>query len=178
MAEYGGQFYFPDPGILYGRPVNHFSRIVDPASNSYISQRIAFGQGIMTPLTPAGAVLMQSYGYHYLGLGLGNESEFNLDVEGMSWSPFNALIYDDTFSRFSLGLAHSERFPDEYIDPQSGYPAYHTSGLKFNANFDKNVLGWEEGYVETIVFDTTLLLSQNSVYTATSGSAMYPWPDS
>ncbi len=177
LAEYGGQFYFPDPGIMYGRPVNHFSRVVDPASNPYVAQRIAFGQGIMTPLTPAGAVLMQSYGYHHLGLGLLNENEFNLDVEGMSWSPFNGLIYDDTFSRFSLGLAHSERFPDDHIDPNSGYPAWKNSGLKFNSDFDRNVLGWAEGYVETVVFDTTLLLSQNSVYTSTSGSSMYPWPE-
>ncbi|KAA3608189.1 MAG: hypothetical protein DWQ01_14045 [Planctomycetota bacterium] len=178
LSEYAGQFTF-EPGVLKGRLLSRFSRMADP-SNPYVGQRIAFSQGIMTPLTPAGAVLHTVYGYHHLGLGLLSVSEFNLDIEGLNWSPFGGTVFDDTFDRYSIALAHSKYFPDDYIDPISGYPEHQNSGLLRQQDFDKNILGWRAngtGEDELIVFDTSYTISASNVFTAVSGSPMMPWPE-
>tara|TARA_B110000467_G_scaffold158497_1_gene174751 strand:+ start:479 stop:3664 length:3186 start_codon:yes stop_codon:yes gene_type:complete len=184
--EYGGQLgQYNGDGVLRGRAVNRFSRQADK-TNTYVGQRISFTAGIMTPLVPAGAVLHTLYGYHHLGFGLSNNQEYNLDVEGMSWSPFQGIVYDTTFDRYSIALAHSGRLPDDWIDPASGYPAYNNSGLKrLSSNlFDQNIYGFGEDPVahaeldETIVFDVPQYsISQANVYLANGGVAMYPWPD-
>jgi hypothetical protein len=184
--EYGGQLgQYNGDGVLRGRAVNRFSRQADK-TNTYVGQRISFTSGIMTPLVPAGAVLHTIYGYHHLGFGLSNNQEYNLDVEGMSWSPFQGIVYDTTFDRYSIALAHSERLPDDWIDPASGYPAYNNSGLKrLSSNlFDHNIYGFGQDPIlhaeldETIVFDVPQYsISQANVYLANGGVAMYPWPD-
>jgi hypothetical protein len=184
--EYAGQLgQYNGDGIIRGRAVNRFSRQADK-TNTYVGQRISFTAGIMTPLVPAGAVLHTLYGYHHLGFGLSNNQEYNLDIEGMSWSPFQGIVYDTTFDRYSIALAHSGRLPDDWIDPASGYPAYHNSGLKRTSSnlFDENIYGFGEDPVahkdldEVIVFDVPQYsISQANVYTANGGVAMYPWPD-
>jgi hypothetical protein len=184
--EYGGQVgQYNGDGVLRGRAVTRFSRQADK-TNTFVGQRISFTAGIMTPLVPAGAVLHTLYGYHHLGFGLSNVQEYNLDVEGMSWSPFQGIVYDTTFDRYSIALAHSERLPDDWIDPASGYPAYNNSGLKrLSSNlFDENIYGFGQDPVlhaeldETIVFDVPQYsISQANVYLANGGVAMYPWPD-
>ena len=184
--EYAGQLgQYNGDGVLRGRAVNRFSRQADK-TNTYVGQRISFTSGIMTPLVPAGAVLHTLYGYHHLGFGLSNNQEYNLDIEGMSWSPFQGIVYDTTFDRYSIALAHSGRLPDDWIDPGSGYPAYFNSGLKRTSSnlFDENIYGFGEDPVahadldEVIVFDVPQYsISQANVYLANGGVAMYPWPD-
>ena len=184
--EYAGQLgQYNGDGVLRGRAVNRFSRQADK-TNTYVGQRISFTAGIMTPLVPAGAVLHTLYGYHHLGFGLSNNQEYNLDVEGMSWSPFQGIVYDTTFDRYSVALAHSSRLPDDWIDPGSGYPAYFNSGLKRSSSnlFDDNIYGFGGDPVahaeldEVIVFDVPQYsISQSNVYLANGGVAMYPWPD-
>jgi hypothetical protein len=187
--EYAGQLgVYQGDGVLRGRDVNRFSRQADK-TNTYVGQRIALTSGIMTPLVPAGAVLHTIYGYHHLGFGLNNILEYNLDVEGMSWSPFQGIVYDTTFDRYSIALAHSSRLPDDWINPASGYPEYGNSGLKRPAGntqplFDDNIYGFGEDPVqhndldETIVFDVSQYsISQANVFTTTGGVAMYPWPE-
>ncbi|HEX9794004.1 MAG TPA: hypothetical protein VGC54_08480 [Planctomycetota bacterium] len=177
LSEYSGQFVFNSAkGTLKGRDLNRFSRLAD-RSNQYVGQRIPFGFGIMTPLVPAGSVLQTIYGYHHLGLGLLAPSDLNLDVEGLNWSPFGGSVFDDTFPRFALALAHSLRFPDDYINPQSGYPTWPLSGLFREALFTRGVLGRDEGYFEEVVFDASTSINQVNVFQAASGSPMYPWPD-
>jgi hypothetical protein len=184
--EYAGQLgQYNGDGVLRGRAVQRFSRQADK-TNTYVGQRISFTSGIMTPLVPAGAVLHTIYGYHHLGFGLSNNQEYNLDIEGMSWSPFQGIVYDTTFDRYSIALAHSGRLPDDWIDPGSGYPAYFNSGLKRTSSnlFDENIYGFGEDPVahedldEVIVFDVPQYsISQANVYQANGGVAMYPWPD-
>jgi hypothetical protein len=187
--EYGGQLgMYTGDGVLRGRTVDRFSRQADK-TNTYVGQRIAFTAGISTPLVPAGAVLHTIYGYHHLGFGLNNILEYNLDVEGMSWSPFQGIVYDTNFARYSIALAHSSRLPDDWIDPASGYPKYYNSGLKRPAGstqplFDENIYGFGENPVqhadldEEIVFDVPQYsVAQANVFTTTGGVSMYPWPD-
>jgi len=183
--EYAGQLGpIAGDGILRGRGIVRFSRQADQ-TNQYVGQRLKFTQGLMTPLTPAGAVLMTCYGYHQLGFGLSSVSEFNLDVEGLNWSPFDGVVFDDTFDRYSLALAHSARFPDDFIDPASGYPEHQNSGLKRLAGniFDTNIYGFGQDpdlYAdldEVIMFDTTYELSSVNRFQTPGGISMYPWPD-
>ncbi len=183
LSEYTGQFVFDSqglPGKLKGRDIMRFSRQADP-SNTYVGQRAAWKQsGLMTPLTPGGAVLQTVYGYHHLGLGLTSPSEFNLDIEGLSWAPFDGNILDDVFDRYSIALAHSNRYPDDYIDPLSGYPAWGDSGLRSSTKFDNNILGFkQQGYNfdEQIVFDQPYSIAGANSFVAESGAIYAPWPD-
>ena len=180
LAEYVGQFR-PSSGKMYGRSLTRFSRLADN-SNVYVAQRIQFGQGIMTPLTPAGAVLQTCWPYHLLGFGLQVVSELNIDIEGMAWTPFGGNVFDDTFNLYSLALAHSERTPDDFIDPMSGYPKYNNSGLQRNGKlFDDNVMGWTAGtapeFDEVIVTEGFYSISASNLFTSQSGNKMYPWGD-
>lgn len=183
--EYGGQLGpIQGDGILRGREISRFSRQADQ-TNQYVGQRLKFTQGLMTPLAPSGAVLLTIYGYHHLGFGLSSVSEFNLDVEGLNWSPFDGVVYDDTFDRYSLALAHSSRFPDDLINQQSGYPEYGNSGLKrlSGNNFDENIFGYGQNPVtyahldEQIMFDTNYDISSVNRFQTAGGISMYPWPD-
>ncbi len=179
LTEYVGQFVFDaigEPGILRGRSVNRFSRQAD-ISNAFIAQRIQFSQGIMTPLTPAGAVLMTCWPYHMLGFGLLVSSEINVDVEGMAWSPFGGSAFDYIFQKYSLALSHSERTPDDEINISSGYPKYPNSGLQRNNKpFDENILGFPT-YNELIVNEGVYQISGGDVFEAASGTKMLPWND-
>ncbi|MHC4824646.1 MAG: hypothetical protein ACYTEP_11615 [Planctomycetota bacterium] len=183
--EYGGQLGpIAGDGVLRGRSITRFSRQADQ-TNQFVGQRLKFTSGIMTPLAPAGSVLMTIYGYHHLGFGLSSVSEFNLDVEGLNWSPFDGVIFDDTFERYSLALSHSQRFPDDFINQSSGYPAWRNSGLKrlSSNNFDENIYGFEADPVqyadldEVIMFDTNYNVNAVNRFQTPGGISMYPWPD-
>ncbi len=180
ISEYKGQ-YIPGDGVLKGRDLIRFSRQADPNANQWIGQRAAWSQsGIATPLTPGGAVLLTAYGYHHLGMGVTSPSEYNLDVEGMNWSPFNGLVLDDFFPRYSLALAHCNRYPDDYIDTSTGYPNYPKSGLKRTAEFDSNILGYDidpHYKDEAIVFDKGYNVVGSNTFVAESGAVYAPWPD-
>jgi hypothetical protein len=183
--EYGGQVGAQlGDGILRGRALSRFSRQADQ-TNQYVGQRLKFTSGIMTPLVPAGAVLQTIWGYHHLGFGLTSNAEFNLDVEGLNWSPFEGVLFDDSFARYSLALAHSRRFPDDYIDPASGYPDYQNSGLRrlSSNDFDENIFGYGQNastYAdldEVICFDSSYSISNVNKFQTSGGVFMYPWPD-
>ena len=174
LSEYIGQFVF-EPGVLRGRDLVRFSRAADN-SNPFIAQRIQFSQGLMTPLTPAGAVLMTCWGYHHLGLGLQAVAELNLDVEGMAWAPFGSTVFDDTFQRYSVALSHSARFPDDIINTSTGYPKWPNSGLARNKDFDESVLGFPD-LDELVVTDNFYQVSQTKLFNAVSGTAVHPWND-
>ncbi len=174
QAEYAGQYRF-EPGRLMGRELRRFSRNAD-ASNPYVAQRIQFTQGLMAPLNPPGSVLMTCWPYHTLGLGLSSQSEFNLDVEGLSWSPASGAVINDSFGRYSLALSHADRFPDDVIDPVTGFPKWPNSGLKRNADFEQNILGFPE-HGETEVFDGPLTTSATRVFPSAGGYSYHPWND-
>jgi len=183
--EYGGQVGAQvGDGILRGRSLTRFSTQAD-RTKQYVGQRLRFGFGVMTPLTPSGAVMQTLWAYHHLGFGLTSSSEFNLDVEGLSWSPFEGVLYDDTFARYSVALAHSNRFPDDYINPGSGYPQYPNSGLKRlqSNDFDENIYGYGDNPTvysdldEVICFDSSYSISNINKFETAGGVFMYPWPD-
>jgi len=181
-SEYAGQFGpFVGDGLMRPRAVNHFSRAIDP-SNPWVGQRLRFAQGLMTPLTPAGAVLMTVWPYHVMGFGLGNVDEYNIDVEGMSWSPFDGIVFDDLFERYSIALAHSNRLPDDIIDAGSGYPRWPNSGLRRLSTdpFDTNIFAFDyapDPKDELIVFDRDYRIQNVNKYLNAGSNFMMPWPD-
>ncbi len=187
-AEYTGEFTIAD-GQLSGRPATHFALQAD-SSNEFVG-----GGGASTtktvggpsnpntpppfdPLTPAGAVVMTAYRPNDFGMGLSyaDPQDYNLDIEGMSWAPLGGVLFDDTFPRFSLALAHSNRLPDETINPLSQLPVFTNSGLRTTENFDMNILGFPL-FDEKTVIDTEYTLRAINLFNATSGVAMLPFPD-
>lgn len=178
FPEYMGQ-YVPSPGVMRGRDLVRFSRQADPSANPFIGQRAAFLQaGVATPLNPAGAVLMTCFGYHLLGFGVTAPGEYNLDVEGLAWAPFGGTVLDDVYDRYSVALGHSNRYPDDFINPTTGYPDWPNSGLRKNGEFDLNIIGFQSGASdEKIMFDRAYFLNGADTYIADSGVIYAPWPE-
>ncbi len=147
--EVAGQFVLGE-GELRGRPVYRFSRTVDPG-NAFVGVASPFTLPVLTPLTSYGSRLLTTWRHCDLGLSATETNDLNLDVEGLSWAPFQGpagggLVpggpYDvvvqnvpglvaDTLPRLRIRLAHSHYFPDEalsYFNPGAS-PDWPLSGL-------------------------------------------------
>ncbi|MAW61131.1 MAG: hypothetical protein CMJ94_09860 [Planctomycetes bacterium] len=186
LPEYAGQ-HTPGQGVFTGRPVVHFSRTSDTA-NDFVTGNPPTdpltGQPIypFEPLTPRGAVVMALWRPGDFGFGAPSTNtayydpnEFNIDVEGFSWSPFGG-VNDDFFPRVSLSFSHARWIPDETVD-LTGRAIYPASGLQASLPFVQNVLGWDEGITETTVFDSSYAVRAVDVFTAASGVEYIPWPE-
>jgi len=178
LPEYGGQ-YDPNvlPGRITGRAPQRFSRQAD-SQNQYVGARVLVtgAAAPFEPLMPAGAVVMTLLRPHDLAFGYLDPTEFNLDVEGLSWTPLGGVVLDDTFDRFSIALAHANQHPDESLTiTLTG--VYPNSGLRTGGEtFDENILGFPD-HDEKIVFDTSYTLRAVNLFSADSGTTMLPWPD-
>jgi len=177
LAEFSGQ-YSTAPGVLRGRPISRLSRTAD-TGNEFIGGGQPAPTPVYEPLTPMGAVVMNVYRPQDFGFGSESsyfdEGEYNMDVEGMAWSPF-AGPNDDFFPRISLALSHAGYMPDEVIDLQ-GRAVYPNSGLKSSVPFTENILGWDQGQLETIVFDDSYAIRSINKFRSESGQNYMPWPD-
>ncbi|KAA3608190.1 MAG: hypothetical protein DWQ01_14050 [Planctomycetota bacterium] len=180
LPEYGGQFDVL-PGQITGRPPTRFSVNAD-TSNQYVgslppvpSPGASAQVAPIEPLTPAGSVVMTTYRPHDMGFGYLDPQEYNLDVEGLSWTPLGGVVLDDNFNRFSVALSHADRMPDELRDI-AGNPVFPFSGLRTDSEFDNNILGFPT-HDELIVFDTLYSLrAVNLFQSESSGVTMLPWP--
>ncbi len=178
LPEIAGQ-YTVGSGVLQGRPVTRLSRTAD-TGNEFVSLGQPAPTPVTEPLTPMGAVVMNVY--RPQDFGFGSESsffdrgEYNMDVEGMAWSPFTGPN-DDFFPRISLSLSHAGYMPDEVIDPFSGLPVYPASGLKSSVLFTENILGWDQDQTEVTVFDDSYAVRSISKFRSESGQNYIPWPE-
>jgi hypothetical protein len=177
LPEYTGQVGYRS-GLITGRAPERFSRDGDN-SNQYVGSGTAVNAGTgpvwippYAPLNPAGSVLMTTVRPHDLGFGYQNLSEFNLDVEGMSWTPLGGVVFDDLYPRFSIALSHSKYMADELVI--QGVIIYPFSGL-VASSFDDNILGYPE-YDEKVVVDSSYSISSLNLFTSDSGNTMLPWP--
>ncbi|HEX9794003.1 MAG TPA: hypothetical protein VGC54_08475 [Planctomycetota bacterium] len=177
--EYGGQYDF-NLGHLTGRPPQRFARqadsSVDSVSSGALMGQTTTPQAPFSPLDPQGSVIMSVYRPHDLGLAYSNPVDYNLDVEGLSWAPLGGVVNDDTYPRFSLAVGHAKFMPDEVVIPPAVCPAFPQSGLIFSGDFDDNILGFPQGFDESIVFDTAYTLRSINVFQASSGTSMLPYP--
>lgn len=93
-----------------------------------------FGQPIQNPLNPLGCRLQTVWREIDLSLSRTNPFDFNMDVEGYWWAPFQATqnapkTEFDIFDRVTMYIGHSERRPSPCITIPGSLPAYSASGL-------------------------------------------------
>lgn len=180
-------------GRIGPRSVTRFSGIVD-ASEPSISLLLSGGGGpaqARVPLTRYGARVQTLWRYHDMGLTLldvapsvppapptpaiFSDATFNIDVEGLSWTPAVSALLLDNYPRFQMALSHSKFLPDEFINVQFQTPKYPDSGL--TTDFADNVLDAVEDPL-TVVHPAGngYVIQPLDVFTTTSGSRMTPWP--
>jgi len=165
--------YLPDllRGTIRPRPVTRFSAVADPSQLTVAGMSAPFG--VIDPLSRFGSRLMTVWRYHDLGFPLFDESYLNIDVEGLYWAPIVPSLQFDIFPQFQIGLAHSAKLPDEFIDTMKmpPVPAWPASGLveTFAANLAEplNVVHPKQlGYI----------ILPSDLQTAASGLLIEPWP--
>lgn len=156
------------------RPVSRYDVAAD-RNQPVPSVMTTFVGGIQTPLSPLGSKLHMVWRYCDVGFSLTDETNINVDVEGLSWAPVGASVVTDTYDEFSIRVAHSKYLPDEFLDSGSGFPKYPNSGLK--KTYDTNYLDLTEDPPD-IVHPKNLGYTVNpaNLYTASSGTLMIPYP--
>ncbi len=170
-----GQFTLSDSSVN-PRPVSRVSYPVD-GTNPVPSLMIPFSPGIGTPLVPLGAKVQTVWRYADLGLGIRDESRYNLDIEGLAWAPVGGQVIADVFSGFEIRLAHAERLPDESLSAIL-LPDYPESGLHGASEpFDANILT-DPNSPQAVVHDRTLGYTVNpaDLFVSASGTPVMPYP--
>ncbi|MFT5286721.1 MAG: hypothetical protein ACI8TQ_002893 [Planctomycetota bacterium] len=179
QPEVRGQFIRDvNAGVLRPRDVTRDSRVVD-RNSPLISVMTTTGAPIITPLVPLGSRMMTVWRYADVGFSVLDESTANVDVEGLSFAPFDGQVSTDFFDLFEISLAHSASLPDEYPIPiddgGGGYAKFQNSGLV--NTFVNNVLDDPDNQL-TIVHDRDegYFLSPSQVFTSSTGILMMPYP--
>jgi hypothetical protein len=124
--------------MIMPREAERAVHLADP-SQPVPSQMTPFLRPIQTPLNPLGSKLMSVWRYCDFGWLATDVTKYNVDVEGLHWSPFSAQVSSDYFEQFEIRLAHSFKLPDEYAD--SGGVVHAFSGLYSDSSpFARNIL--------------------------------------
>jgi len=161
-------------GVVHPRAVTRFSALAD-RSQTVPGLMIPFAQGVQTPLNPLGAKLMNVWRYADVGMSSTDEAQHNLDVEGLAWAPVGGQVIADVFPEFEMRMSHSGYQPDEALDVNL-LPNYPSSGLS-KQTFADNVLQ-DPASPQSVVHGKALgyAIDPADLFTATSGTAMLPWP--
>jgi len=156
------------------RPINRFDVAAD-RNQPLPSVMTPFAAGVQTPLSNLGSKLQTVWRYADLGFSHNDETNMNIDVEGLSWAPIGGNIVSDAYDEFSIGLAHSFWLPDEFLTPASGLPMFPASGVK--QVFANNYLD-PVNDPGTIVHPRNLgyVVNPSNLYQASSGTPMLPFP--
>ncbi len=161
-----GQFFYDNPrGAIFPRPVAFSGWPVD-RTNPVPRLMVALPGGTSQPLNPLGAKLQTLWRYCDLGWAAADETKYNLDVVGLSWSPANGGVQADFFEQFEIRLGHSRWLPDE---------VFATSGLPTGTPFEGNYLSNSN---PKVVHNRTLgyALNPSNRFTSTTGIVMMPYP--
>lgn len=155
--------------VLKPRPVSRRAIAAD-RDKAVPSSMTAFPQGVQTPLSPLGSKCQTLYRYCDLGWTITDETNYNVDIEGLAWAPVGGVVNSDSYTEFQISLGHSRYQPDETIN-SFGFPKWEFSGIRapFDTNFvdtPKVVHPKPSGYV----------VSQADAFVAESGTTMVPWP--
>jgi len=103
-------------------------------------------------------------------------ANYNLDVEGLNWSPVGSQVLVDNFPGFEIRLSHGLFTPDEYlIPPPVNLPAWPTTGI--TDIFDNNLLDATDD-PQRIVHPKNLgyTLNPGDMYQATATLPLMPFP--
>lgn len=154
------------------------SQVVDP-SVPLVGIMPTFPPGVATPLSPLGSRLMTVWRYADLGWSVREENFYDLDVEGLSWSPARGEVTADFFEAFEMRLGHSRKLPDEQPrNPNTGGMRYPNSGLfEGPTPFAANVLPGGNGSL-TIVHPrgAGYRIRPSDRYVSSSGTPLVPFP--
>jgi hypothetical protein len=176
LAEYSGQVRLGDGGIT-GREPLRFSRSADGSSSAMQNRPV--GAPVNEPLNPAGAVVMGVYRPQEFGFGYPDPTEYNMTIEGLSWSPATGVIFDETYSDISMSLGTASFLPDESFNPIGPTVNFPQSGL-VSSFFDDNILGFTpdgiSGVDEVEVFRSSYTTRSIKLFTV-NGVNFQPWPD-
>lgn len=160
--------------LIQPRPVNRFPVAAD-RDKPVPSVMVPFVPGVQTPLSPLGSKLQAVWRYCDLGFSVTDETNINIDVEGVAWAPIGAAVVSDTYDEFQLTLAHSYRLPDEFLNPMSGFPNFPNSGLV--TTYVNNYLDPQnDGGKVMAPRDEGYAVNPADLFTAESGTFMMPWP--
>ncbi len=171
-----GQFLFdPTEGEIRPRPVTRFPAVAD-RTQAVPGIMIPFPPGVSTPLNPLGAKLQTVWRYCDVGFSTEDETNHNVDVEGLAWAPIGGQVVADVYSEFEIRLSHGHYLPDEHLSPTSLLPTKPQSGLVKTAYAD-NVLVDPES-PQAIVHPKPLGYTVNPIdlFQSTTGTLMVPYP--
>ncbi len=176
--EFRGQFLInTEAQTMRPRPVTHFPATIDRTQASPGAMG-ALATGTQTPLSKLGSKMQTLWRYFDAGFTLEDESNYNVDVEGVSWAPIGSAVVADNFSRFEMSLSHCLRLPDETFNAMTQMAVFPNSGLVtqyslnfLNASTDPQrtlypVLGGPSGYA----------VIPTDIFQGSTGSKFMPWP--
>ncbi|MCI0635760.1 MAG: Ig-like domain-containing protein [Actinobacteria bacterium] len=177
LTDLRGQLFFDiERGVITPRPVS-FAGYPADRTIPVPSIMVAFLPGVQTPLNPLGSKLQTIWRYCDLGWQVKDETKYNLDVFGLSWSPIGGQVISDFYERFEIALSHSRRLPDEKLDAAL-LPKYVNSGLVGSpAFFTDNILN-DPLSPQKVVHHRTLGYQINPVdlFLSATGTVMMPFP--
>ncbi len=137
-SEWRGQFVGDlTSGTLVPRPVSRLRATCD-RSILVPGAMVPVPTGIQTPLSGLGSKLQTLWRYCDVGIGLTDESVYNVDVEHLYWVPAGGNVVADSFDLFEIRLSHTKVLPDETFDPIANAAVFPGSGL--SDVFDNNLL--------------------------------------
>jgi len=176
LSEFSGQAELVSGG-LSGREPLRFSRSADGSSSAMQNRPV--GTPVTEPLNPAGAVVMGVYRPQEFGFGYPDPTEYNMTVEGLSWSPATGVVFDETFADLSMSLGTASFLPDESFNPIGPAVIFPQSGL-VSSFFDDNILAFtadgSSEIDEVEVFRSSYTTRSIKLYTV-NGVNFQPWPD-
>jgi hypothetical protein len=177
-SDLRGQFFFDlTNGKIGPRPVS-FQSVTADRTKTIPGLMIPFPLGVQTPLSPLGSKLQAVYRYCDLGWNVRDESKYNIDVVGLSWSPIGGQVVSDFYPNFEIRLSHSRFLPDECINNRFLVPDYRFSGLLGNPNlFTENILN-DPLSPQKVVHPKQLgySFSQANVVLGSTGVLFVPYP--
>lgn len=175
LSEWRGQFLYDlVRGVIKPRALVHFSGLAD-RSQPVPSIMPIFAPGVQTPISSLGSKLQTLWRYCDMGFALLDESNYNVDVEGLNWAPVGGAAVADQIDRFEMYLSHSKFLPDESVDPATLFPSFPSSGL--TATYSNNVLDPTDDPPKK-VHDRSRGYTVNpaDLFQAPTGTRLMPWP--
>ena len=175
LTEYAGQFLVDvNRGLIRSRPVERSSAFAD-RTQAVPGVMIALTTGVQTPLSPLGSRMMGLYRYFDVGFSISDNSTYNMDVEGLNWSPLAGQVQADVYEEFEINLTHSNRLPDEHRLP-SLLPQFTLSGL-LTGFFTANILTDPNASpISAHEKELGYLVDPADLFVGGSGTKFMPWP--
>ena len=174
----GQAVYDLSKGAITGRPVQRFPLIVDGTTPLFGSMQ-QLNTGLTTPLSNLGSKAHLMWRYADMGLSASQKIDAftNLDVEGLALAPFGGSVVRTFFPEFEISLGHSDRLPDEALDPFFLLPQSPQSGFQNGDSFAENYLDAPGAGPEVVhPRESGFLVSDLGVFQSQTGTPMLRFP--